>query len=169
RTLGSVRGVPGDRHSYRDRTRQRVESFQQIVSGVEAMNSQNLFACLVASQAMHSLEETWFGLYHRLPYINWVDTFVAGGAFVFFVLGNTAFVLFGCWCYFARVKTKKPGARFFVMVWVIIEILNGILHPVWSLIANAYIPGTATAPVLLLLACLLFWRSSNEERADLNA
>ena len=136
---------------------------------MKVMNSQNLFAFLIASQAMHSLEETWFGLYDRLPYINWIDTFVDGGAFVFFVLGNTAFVLFGCWCYVARVKRKAPGTGFFVMLWVTIEVLNGILHPTWSLIADAYIPGTVTAPVLLLIALLLFWHWTIEERADLKA
>lgn len=37
------------------------------------MNAQLLFGALVGLQAAHSLEETAFGLYELLPYINWID------------------------------------------------------------------------------------------------
>ncbi|MDH3641344.1 MAG: HXXEE domain-containing protein [Gammaproteobacteria bacterium] len=122
------------------------------------MKPQYLFATLVVCQAAHSLEETVGGLYDLLPYISWMDGVVPGGAFVFFVTVNTLFVLFGCWCYFGRVRTAAPSAGFFVTLWAVIEILNGIAHPGWSLLAGVYIPGTLTAPVLLVVALLLLWR-----------
>jgi hypothetical protein len=130
----------------------------RVVSYGEVMKSQYLFASLVAIQAVHSFEETWFGLYDRLPYIAWIDQLIAGGAMVSFIAANTAFVVFGCWCYVARVRYKAAGANFFVMLWIIVEVLNGILHPAWSLIAGGYVPGTITAPLLLLCALLLRWR-----------
>ena len=39
--------------------------------------------------------------------------------------------------------------------WVAIEIINGIVHPLWSLREGGYTPGFATAPILLLLAVYL--------------
>ena len=122
------------------------------------MKPQYLFATLVACQAAHSFEETVGGLYDLLPYISWMDGPVSGGAFAFFVAVNTLFVLFGCWCYLARVRTAAPSAGFFVTLWAVIEILNGIAHPTWSLLAGSYIPGTVTAPLLLVVALLLLWR-----------
>ena len=129
------------------------------------MNAQRLFATLVVCQAAHSIEEATFGLYELLPYFTWIDTPIPGGARVAFIVGNAAFVLFGGWCYFARVKPGAPSAGGWVMLWVVIEIFNGVLHPSWSLTAGEYIPGTGTAPVLLLVALWLLWRWTHEERA----
>ena len=122
------------------------------------MNAPQLFATLVVFQAAHSLEETIFDLYDLLPYIRWMDDVAPGCAFIFFVVANMTFVLFGGWCYVARVRPWHPNAGVFVTLWVVIEILNGILHPGWSLISGTYIPGTATAPFLLATALLLLWR-----------
>ncbi len=113
---------------------------------------------LVLCQAAHSIEETAFGLYNWLPYVRWADALVSGGAFMLFVMGNVAFVMFGCWCYLARIRTQAETAGFFVTLWAVIEVLNGILHPVWSFSVGAYVPGTGTAPLLLVLGALLLWR-----------
>ena len=129
------------------------------------MNARHLFATLVVFQAAHSLEETTFGLYRWLPYINWIDERWPGGAFLVFVLINASFVLFGGWCYVARVKPRAPSAGVFVMLWVTVEILNGILHPTWSFVVGDYVPGTFTAPFLLVVASLLLWRWSSEAAA----
>lgn len=130
------------------------------------MTARTLFAALVACQAAHSIEETTFGLYNLLPYIYWADNVVAGGALGLFIIGNTAFVAFGVWCYLARVRPGAPGAAFFVWLWALIEIFNGVLHPSWSLLVGSYIPGTVTAPVLLALALALLWRWNVEERGS---
>jgi hypothetical protein len=37
----------------------------------------------------------------------------------------------------------------------VLEIINGIGHPLWSLREGRYTPGLATAPILLLLAVYL--------------
>lgn len=131
------------------------------------MKPHSLFAILIFCQAAHSIEETLFALYDWLPYIRWADEIFSTGALALFVFGNVAFVLFGCWCYLARVKTRAANAGFFVMLWAVIEILNGILHPAWSLIAGRYVPGTATAPVLFVLGVLLIWRWNATSTRDL--
>lgn len=128
------------------------------------MNTERLFATLVVCQAAHSLEEATFGLYRWLPYLNWIERQWPGGTFVVFVLLNALFVSFGGWCYLARIRPRAPSAGAFVMLWAVVEILNGILHPTWSLIAGTYVPGTATAPLLLVVASLLLRRWSHDER-----
>ena len=40
-------------------------------------------------------------------------------------------------------------------VWVIIELINGVVHPLWSLRQRGYTPGVITAPILLVLAIYL--------------
>jgi hypothetical protein len=48
-----------------------------------------------------------------------------------------------------------PVAVSLAWFWVAIEIINGIVHPLWSLREGGYTPGLATAPILLLLAVYL--------------
>jgi len=126
------------------------------------MSARRLFAVLVGLQALHSLEETAFGLYDFLPYFNWIDRYGPTGAFAAFAVVNALFVSFGVWCYLARVRPGAPGAGAYVMFWVVLETLNGILHPAWSWTAGVYIPGTVTAPFLLVTALFLFWAWSRE-------
>jgi hypothetical protein len=38
---------------------------------------------------------------------------------------------------------------------VVIELVNGVGHPLWSIVQGGYTPGVATAPVLLVLSLLL--------------
>jgi hypothetical protein len=39
--------------------------------------------------------------------------------------------------------------------WVVVEVVNGLGHPLGSLAQGGYTPGVATAPLLLLLAIYL--------------
>jgi hypothetical protein len=84
-----------------------------------------------------------------------MDDVFEGGALALFVTLNTLFVIFGAWAYVTRVRPGAPTAGYFVMLFVVIETLNGILHPTWSLLAGAYVPGTVTAPLLLVVALTL--------------
>jgi hypothetical protein len=119
------------------------------------MTTERLFLTLVVCQALHFLEEVTFGLYRWLPYFQWLESAAPGMAVVAFVAINTAFVAFGAWCYLARVKPRAPSAGVWITLWMVVEIGNGIGHPLWSLIAGAYVPGTATAPLLLVVALLM--------------
>jgi len=53
------------------------------------------------------------------------------------------------------VRRRWPSAVPLVWFWIGIELINGIGHPVWSLIERRYTPGVATAPFLLVLALYL--------------
>ena len=100
------------------------------------MRARVLFAALVGCQALHSIEETAFGLYRLLPYIYWADGIASNGALVLFVSLNAAVVVFGVWCYFARVRAGAANAGLLVSLWAIVEVLNGVLHPAWSIWAS---------------------------------
>jgi len=43
----------------------------------------------------------------------------------------------------------------------VVELANGILHPTWTLLSGHYIPGTATAPLLLAASVYLMSRLSS--------
>ena len=112
------------------------------------------FLLLIAAQALHSIEEASFGLYLLLPYFRPFGD----AAFEAFVIGNLLIFAIGVWCYRYRVQPGANSARAWILGWCLVEIFNGILHPTWSLLADSYIPGTITAPVLLGMAAYLLWQ-----------
>jgi len=117
-----------------------------------------IFLALVIAQLMHSVEEVWFGLWRVIPPAYFIATLFTDNAGVGFLLANLALCLFGFWCFFARVLPGKSGAKFWMAFWALIELVNGIVHPVLSVVWGIYVPGTATAPLLLLLAAYLLGR-----------
>jgi hypothetical protein len=53
------------------------------------------------------------------------------------------------------VRRGWPSAIPLAWVWVTIQLINGVGHPLWSLRQGGYTPGVATAPLLLILALYL--------------
>ncbi len=62
---------------------------------------------------------------------------------------NAALVLFGLWCYVARVRSARSTARAFAWFWTLLEFGNGTGHTLLALIQGGYFPGVGTAPILL--------------------
>lgn len=112
------------------------------------------FLLLVCLQAAHSAEEFAFGLYDLLPYFR---PFGAA-AMPVFAVGNALVVALGAWCYRSRVRSRAASAEAWAWGWCVVELANGILHPTWTLLAGHYIPGTATAPLLLATSIYLMSR-----------
>jgi hypothetical protein len=113
------------------------------------------FLALVLAQAAHSIEEYTFRLYDVFPPARFVTGLVASDRAQGFVVVNAALVGFGLWCFAWPIARRWPSARSFAWLWVGIELVNGIGHPLWSLIVGGYTPGVATAPLLLVLALAL--------------
>jgi len=114
-----------------------------------------VFAALVATQALHSIEE-WRGrLYDVFPPARTLSGLVASDRERGFVAINVALVAFGVWCVAVPVRRRWPSAAGFVWAWIAIELVNGIGHPLWSILQGGYTPGVATAPILLVLALVL--------------
>jgi hypothetical protein len=45
-----------------------------------------------------------------------------------FVIVNSVLVMFGLWCWFARVRPGRRGWRGLAWFWALLEIANGVAH-----------------------------------------
>jgi hypothetical protein len=125
--------------------------------------SRKLFLCLILSQAAHSIEEYYFRLYDVLAPARFISSFVSSNRAFGFALANVVLVLFGLWCYLARVRKGHPSGPRWAWFWTILEAANGIGHLILALGARGYFPGAATAPLLLGLS---LWLGMTLSRAD---
>lgn len=113
------------------------------------------FLLLIAVQTAHSAEEYWFRLYDLLAPARALSEAPGLGRPAGFILVNAALIGFGLWCYLARIRRDRPGARGLAWLWAVLELLNGLGHGALALAAGGYFPGLATAPFLLATAFLL--------------
>lgn len=113
------------------------------------------FAALVLAQTAHSIEEYLGRLWESFPPAAFLTGLISTDRELAFVVLNIGLVAFGFWCFLWPVRRDWPSAPAFVWLWVIIETINGIGHPAWSLWQGAYTPGVLTAPILLALALYL--------------
>ena len=114
-----------------------------------------LFLALVVAQAAHSIEEYVFALYEVFAPARLASSLVSDDLATGFAVLNLAIVAFGAWCYLARVRPGHPSARAYMWPWIVVELVNGVLHPGMALVRQSYFPGAATAPILFVLALML--------------
>jgi hypothetical protein len=113
------------------------------------------FLALVLTQAAHSVEEYIGRLYEVFPPARAVSVLISQDLERGYLIFNVALVTFGLWCFIWPVRRHGPSAIALAWFWVVIELINGIGHPLWTLAEQKYTPGVATAPFLLLLALYL--------------
>jgi hypothetical protein len=118
----------------------------------------NIFLALILAQAAHSVEEYAFRLYDVLAPARYVSGLFGVDRQIGFVIVNSALVLFGLWCWHARVRRGRRSARALGWFWALLEIANGCAHLALALMAGGYFPGLATAPLLLALGGWLAWK-----------
>ena len=116
---------------------------------------QGRFFALVAAQVAHSVEEYAGRLYDVFPPAAAVSGLFSSDRRRGFIVFNVALVAFGLFCFLGPVRRSWPSAVALAWIWVCIELVNGVGHPLWSLYRRGYTPGLATAPLLLVLAVLL--------------
>ncbi len=116
------------------------------------------FLALIAAQAAHSVEEYCGRLWEVFPPAVFVTGLVSENRQRGFIIINIALLAFGLWCFFWPVRRHWPAAGLFVGIWIVIEVINGIGHPLWTLRQRGYTPGVVTASVLLVLALALLWQ-----------
>ena len=122
------------------------------------MSVRSLFLALILAQAAHSVEEYVFRLYDVLAPARYVSGLFGVDRQIGFVAANFALVLFGLWCWAARVGPGRRGGRGLAWFWALLEIANGFGHIALAIVAGGYFPGLATAPLLLGLGGLLVLR-----------
>ena len=113
------------------------------------------FGALVLAQAMHSIEEYIGRLWESFPPARFVTGLISPDRELAFVILNVALVTFGVWCLLWPVRRHWRSAARLMWLWVVIETINGIGHPLWSLRQGGYTPGVLTAPILLVLSLYL--------------
>jgi hypothetical protein len=114
-----------------------------------------IFLALVAAQTAHSVEEYLGRLWEVFAPARAVTGLVSSDLERGFLIVNVGLVAFGFWCVLWPVRRGWRVAVPLAWLWVGLELVNGIGHPLWSLRQLRYTPGVATAPVLLVLALLL--------------
>jgi hypothetical protein len=116
------------------------------------------FLALILTQAAHSVEEYVFRLYDVLAPARFISGLFSSDLPTGFAIFNAGIFVFALWCYLARVRPAHPAARQWVWLWVVVEAANGIGHAAMAIEAGGYVPGVATAPVLLATAVWLAMR-----------
>jgi hypothetical protein len=122
------------------------------------------FLALIVAQAAHSIEEYLFRLFDVFAPARIVSGWFSTNPDVGFAVANAVLVLFGLWCYFARVRSDHPSGPVFAWLWTVLEFANGIGHSVLAVSQGGYFPGVATAPVLLGVSAYLAFRLSTPSR-----
>jgi Protein of unknown function with HXXEE motif len=124
--------------------------------------SKTTFLALVAAQTAHSVEESLGRLWDVFPPARFVTGLISEDRRFGFIVFNVALISFGIWCFFWPVLRRWSSAIAFMSFWVVIELINGMGHILWSVQAGGYTPGVITAPLLLILALLLGWELRKE-------
>jgi len=104
-------------------------------------------------------------LWESFPPAAFVSSIVPSNHELGFILVNGVLIAFGFLCVMA-VRRSAPSAIGLMWIWIVIELVNGIGHPLWSILQGGYTPGLLTAPVLLLLSLNLVFQMRRERREE---
>ena len=122
------------------------------------------FGVVVLAQAAHSTEEYVGKLWESFPPARFLTGLVSQDAERGFIVINASLVLFGIWCLAWPIRREWPSASILAWGWVVIELINGVGHPMWSLSTGGYTPGVLTALILLPAALYLARQLSTSQR-----
>ncbi|HKP28318.1 MAG TPA: methyltransferase domain-containing protein [Gemmatimonadales bacterium] len=114
-----------------------------------------LFAALLLAQALHSIEEYRGRLWETFPPAHFVSGLASNDRERGFLLLNIALVAFGFWCLLWPVRRGWPSAVAIMSGWAVVEMINGVGHPLWALRQGSYTPGVVTAPLLFMIGVAL--------------
>ncbi|HEY5547412.1 MAG TPA: HXXEE domain-containing protein [Gemmatimonadaceae bacterium] len=113
------------------------------------------FGLLILAQAAHSIEEYVGRLWETFPPARALTGLVSPDREFGFLVINVGLVTFGVWCFLWPVSRRWRAATGIATGWGIIELINGVGHPLWSLRQGGYTPGVVTASILLVLSLVL--------------
>ncbi|GJM04573.1 MAG: hypothetical protein DHS20C09_05640 [marine bacterium B5-7] len=113
------------------------------------------FLILVLVQGLHSIEEYVGKLWENFPPARVLCSLVSDNLETGFLIINIGLFVFGLWCWLFPIRKNYFYAQFLVWFWIVLELINGIGHPIWTILQKAYTPGVLTAPILLVIAIIL--------------
>jgi hypothetical protein len=119
--------------------------------------SKLFFLLLVIAQAAHSVEEYVTRLFEVFAPARFVSGLVSEDLALGFAVVNAAFVGIAAWCYVGPVRAGGVAGRIAAVVWVVIELSNGLGHVAIAAANGRYFSGSLTGGVLVVVAtCLAF-------------
>jgi Protein of unknown function with HXXEE motif len=109
------------------------------------------FLLIVLVQGLHSIEESFGKLWEVYPPATFLSGLVSLNLKTGFIIINVGLfiILTLTWL---TTFSKSYSTRGLLWLWVILEIINGVGHCIWAIIRRSYVPGLATAPILIILA-----------------
>ena len=110
------------------------------------------FGLLVLGQVAHSTEEYLGRIWETFPPARYVTLLVSPDPATGFLVVNLGIALFGIWCLLWPVRLGWRSAVPLAWLWIAVELINGVGHPLWTVWQATYTPGVMTALLLLLLA-----------------
>ncbi len=122
------------------------------------------FGAVVVAQAAHSTEEYIGKLWELFPPARFLTGLVSQDLERGFIVINASLVGFGIWCLAWPMRREWPSASILAWGWVVIELINGVGHPIWSLTTGGYTPGAFTALIPLPAALYLARQLSTSQR-----
>ena len=114
------------------------------------------FLILVFVQGLHSIEEYMGKLWQSFPPAKIICSLVSDDLVTGFLVINIGLFVFGIWSWICPIRKNYTYARTLIWFWIVLELINGIGHPVWTLMQKSYTPGILTAPILFFMAIYLF-------------
>lgn len=127
--------------------------------------SKRTFLLLIASQALHSIEEYFFSLWEFLAPARFLSGLVSANLSLGFAVINFTIVAIGVWSYAFPVRRNYRYASQIVWFWIILEFANGIGHLLFAMSSKSYFPGAYTAPLLLIFSVYLAFRMTHRGNA----
>jgi uncharacterized protein with HXXEE motif len=122
------------------------------------------FSALIFTQLAHSIEEYVGRLWESFPPARFLTGMISSDRELGFIVLNSALVAFGLWCLLFPVRKEWPSAAAFIWFWIVLETINGVGHPVWTLRQDGYTPGVLTAPLLLVISLYLAFQLRSRGR-----
>ena len=117
--------------------------------------TKTVFLILVLVQGLHSIEE-----YIGQLWINFIPARILCGLIsndleTGFLVINIGLFIAGMLAWLIPIRNNYAIGIGFIWFWIILELINGIGHPIWTIMEGGYTPGVVTAPLLLGLAVYL--------------
>ena len=125
-----------------------------------------VFLVLVLVQGVHSIEEYVGELWENFPPARVLCGLVSDNLVTGFLIINIGLFVFGLWCWLFPIRKNYFYGQFLIWFWIVLELVNGIGHTIWTLMQKEYTPGILTSPILLVIAIILFRKQLNKNTND---
>jgi hypothetical protein len=119
------------------------------------------FLLLILSQGFHSAEEYFTRLWDVFAPARILSNLVSTNTEKGFIIINIFLFIAGIICWI--LISMKNGRKFLPLIWffIVIEFINGIGHPLWGILERQYVPGLASALIVLVINVYLTFQIRN--------